>query len=64
MAPIRALMEGSDGNGSIVRYALIRAKVDAPHRGSRQFQHALAAHIGLERGLLADQLALFQGSRE
>ncbi len=44
-APIRGLMEGSDGIGSIVRYALNRAKVDAPHRGSHQFRHALAVHM-------------------
>ena len=45
VAPIRGLMEGSDGIGSIVRYALNRAKVDAPHRGSHQFRHALAVHM-------------------
>ncbi len=45
MAPIRGLLEGSDGVGSIVRYALARAKVEAPHRGSHQFRHALAAHM-------------------
>ena len=43
MAPIRGLMPGSDAIGTIVRYALQRAKVDAPHRGSHQFRHALAA---------------------
>ena len=45
MAPIRGLLDGSDGVGSIVRYALKRAKVDAPHRGSHQFRHALAAQM-------------------
>ena len=45
MAPVRGLVDGSDGVGSIVRYALKRAKVDAPHRGSHQFRHALAAHM-------------------
>ena len=45
MAPIRGLLDGSDGVGSIVRYALERARVDAPHRGSHQFRHALAAHM-------------------
>ena len=45
LAPIRALLDGSDGVGSIVNYALARAKVDAPHRGSHQFRHALAAHM-------------------
>jgi site-specific recombinase XerD len=45
MAPVRSLLEGSDGVGSIVRYALERAMVEAPHRGSHQFRHALAAHM-------------------
>lgn len=45
MAPIRAFLDGSDGIGSIVNYALARAEVDAPHRGSHQFRHALAAHM-------------------
>ena len=45
MAPVRGLLDGSDGVGSIVRYALERAKVEAPHRGSHQFRHALAAHM-------------------
>ncbi len=45
LAPVRGLLDGSDGVGSIVRYALARAKVDAPHRGSHQFRHALAAHM-------------------
>ncbi|MEO7850932.1 MAG: site-specific integrase [Rubrivivax sp.] len=49
MAPIRGLLDGSDGVGSIVRYALKRAKVDAPHRGSHQFRHALAVRM-LRRG--------------
>ena len=43
--PVRALLDGSDGVGSIVRYALERAEVNAPHRGSHQFRHALAAHM-------------------
>ena len=42
-------MEGSDAIGSIVRYALERAKVDAPHRGSHQFRHALAVRM-LQQG--------------
>jgi len=45
LAPVRGLLDGSDGVGSIVRYALERAQVDAPHRGSHQFRHALAAHM-------------------
>jgi site-specific recombinase XerD len=45
MAPIRGLMEGSDAIGSIVRHALQRAEVDAPHRGSHQFRHALAVRM-------------------
>ena len=38
-------MHGSDAVGSIVRYALERAEVDAPHRGSHQFRHALAVRM-------------------
>jgi site-specific recombinase XerD len=38
-------MEGSDAIGTIVRYALGRAKVYAPHRGSHQFRHALAVRM-------------------
>lgn len=49
MAPIRAFAPGSYAIGSIVRYALQRAKVDAPHKGSHQFRHALAVRM-LERG--------------
>ena len=45
VAPIRCLLDGSDGVGSIVNYALARANVNAPHRGSHQFRHALAAHM-------------------
>ena len=45
VAPIRALVEGSDGVGTIVRHALNRANVDAPHRGSHQFRHALAIRM-------------------
>jgi integrase/recombinase XerD len=49
MAPILGLMPGSDGIGTIVRRALQRAGVDAPHRGSHQFRHALAVRL-LQRG--------------
>ena len=52
MAPIRGLLEGSDGVGSIVRYALDRAKVDAPHHGSHQFRHALAVHLLRQRRIV------------
>lgn len=45
VAPIGGLMHYSDGVGSIVRYALKRANVDAPHRGSHQFRHALAVRM-------------------
>jgi site-specific recombinase XerD len=45
VAPIRGFMEGSYGIGSIVHYALNRANVKAPHRGSHQFRHALAVHL-------------------
>jgi site-specific recombinase XerD len=46
-APIRGLRR--DAVGTIVRYALQRAQVDAPHRGSHQFRHALAVRM-LQRG--------------
>jgi|HubBroStandDraft_6_1064221.scaffolds.fasta_scaffold109746_3 integrase/recombinase XerD len=49
LAPIRGLMPGSDGIGTIVRRALRRARVDSPHRGSHQFRHALAVRM-LQRG--------------
>jgi integrase/recombinase XerD len=49
LAPIRGLMPGSDAIGTIVRHALQRAGVDAPHRGSHQFRHALAVRL-LQRG--------------
>jgi integrase/recombinase XerD len=45
MAPIRGLAPGSDAIGSIVQRALQRAQVDAPHRGSHQFRHALAVRM-------------------
>ncbi|MBK7515045.1 MAG: tyrosine-type recombinase/integrase [Betaproteobacteria bacterium] len=44
-APISGFKSGSDGIGSIVKYALARAGVDAPHRGSHQFRHALAVRL-------------------
>lgn len=55
MAPIRGLMPGSDAIGTIVRYALQRAQVDAPHRGSHQFRHALAVHM-LQRGASLNEI--------
>jgi integrase/recombinase XerD len=42
-APIRGLRQGAVG--TIVRYALQRAEVDAPHRGAHQFRHALAVRM-------------------
>lgn len=45
MAPVSGFLQGSDGIGSIVRYALQRAKIDAPHSGSHQFRHALAVRM-------------------
>lgn len=56
VAPIRGLLDGSDGVGSIVRYALKRAKVDAPHRGSHQFRHALAVQM-LRQGASLPEIA-------
>jgi integrase/recombinase XerD len=53
-APIRGLMVSSDAIGSIVCYALRRAKVDAPHRGSHQFRHALAVRMFKRGASLAE----------
>lgn len=39
------LLHGSDGIGSIVRNALERAGIDAPHKGAHQFRHALAVRM-------------------
>lgn len=44
-APVRCLMQGSDAIGTIVRDALARAGVDAPHKGAHQFRHALAVRM-------------------
>lgn len=44
-APVRGLLHGSDGIGSIVRNALQRAGIDAPHKGAHQFRHALALRM-------------------
>jgi integrase/recombinase XerD len=44
-APLRGLLHGSDGIGSIVRNALERAGIDAPHKGAHQFRHALAVRM-------------------
>ena len=44
-APIRGFKNGAVAIGSIVRYALARASVDAPHNGSHQFRHALAVRM-------------------
>jgi integrase/recombinase XerD len=56
MAPIRGLTPGSDAVGTIVRHALQRARVDAPHRGSHQFRHALAVRM-LQRGASLDEIS-------
>jgi len=44
-APFRGFKHDSDGIGSLVRNALQRAGVDAPHKGSHQFRHALAVRM-------------------
>lgn len=44
-APLRGLLHGSDGVGSIVRHALARAGIDAPRKGAHQFRHALAVRM-------------------
>ena len=54
-APIRGLLFGSDAIGSIVRSALERAAVVAPHRGSHQFRHALAVNM-LQRGASLEEI--------
>jgi site-specific recombinase XerD len=54
-APIRGLMVGSDAIGSIVRFALERAGVNAPHRGSHQFRHALAVNM-LQHGASLEEI--------
>jgi site-specific recombinase XerD len=54
-APIRGLIFGSDVIGSIVRAALERAGVNAPHRGSHQFRHALAVNM-LQRGASLEEI--------
>jgi len=54
-APIRGLIVGSDVVGSIVRSALERARVDAPHRGSHQFRHALAVNM-LQHGASLEEI--------
>lgn len=51
-APHQGLLHGSDGIGSIVRQAIERAGVEAPHKGSHQFRHALAV------GMLRDGASL------
>ena len=62
MAPIRGFKPGSYAIGSIVRYALRRAKVDAPHSGSHQFRHALAVRM-LQRGASLGEIGEVLGHR-
>jgi len=62
VAPIRGFKPGSYAIGSIVRYALRRAKVDAPHTGSHQFRHALAVRM-LKRGASLAQIGEVLGHR-
>jgi site-specific recombinase XerD len=54
MAPIRGFLPGSYAIGSIVRYALQRAKIEAPHSGSHQFRHALAVRMLKQGASLAE----------
>jgi integrase/recombinase XerD len=61
-APIRGLMFGSNAIGSIVRSALERAEVNAPHRGSHQFRHALAVSM-LQRGASLEEIGEVLGHR-
>lgn len=62
MAPIRGFKPGSYAIGSIVRYTLRRAKVDAPHSGSHQFRHALAVRM-LKRGASLGEIGEVLGHR-
>jgi site-specific recombinase XerD len=62
VAPIRGFKSGSYAIGSIVRYALQRAKVDAPHTGSHQFRHALAVRM-LKRGASLSDIGEVLGHR-
>ena len=62
MAPIRDFKPDSDAIGSIVRYALRRAKVDAPYTGSHQFRHALAVRM-LEQGASLAEIGEVLGHR-
>ncbi len=62
LAPIRGFKPGSYAIGSIVRYALQRAKVDAPHTGSHQFRHALAVRM-LKRGASLAEIGEVLGHR-
>ena len=55
LAPIRGLTPGSDAIGTIVRHALQRAQIDAPHRGSHQFRHALAVRM-LQKGASLNEI--------
>lgn len=62
MAPVRGFLPGSYAIGSIVRYALRRAQVDAPHTGSHQFRHALAVRM-LKRGASLGEIGEVLGHR-
>jgi site-specific recombinase XerD len=53
-APFTGLKQDSDGIGSIVRNALHRAGVEAPHKGSHQFRHALAVRMLQEGASLSE----------
>jgi integrase/recombinase XerD len=55
-------MFGSDAIGSIVRSALERAGVNAPHRGSHQFRHDLAVNM-LRRGASLEEIGEVLGHR-
>ena len=50
-APIRAFRNSAVAVASIVKHALERAGIDAPHEGAHQFRHALAVGIGQPGGL-------------
>lgn len=44
-APIRSFTNSAVAIASIVLHALVRAGIDAPHKGAHQFRHALATQM-------------------
>lgn len=53
-APIRAFKNSAVAVASIVLHALVRAGIDAPHKGAHQFRHALATRMLRQGASLAE----------